>query len=95
MDEVSFQQAAPILERNGVEYAGVFGSRARGTHRPESDVDILVRFRSTPGLFRFLGLKDELSSQLGISVDLVTEDGLSPHIRDAVLRDLRTVYERR
>ena len=34
----------PILEKNGAEYAGVFGSYARGQARPDSDVDIRVRF---------------------------------------------------
>ena len=95
MNEVDLHSITKILEENDVEYAGVFGSRARGDNKPQSDVDLLVRFRKTPGLFRFIGLQNKLSDSLGVPVDLMTEDGLSPYVRDAVLRDLRTVYERR
>lgn len=38
--------------------------------RPESDVDILVEFRETPGLTKYMGLKFWLEDSLGRPVDL-------------------------
>ncbi len=86
---------ADVLEKNGVAYAGVFGSHARGEAGIESDVDILVKFRKPIGLFGFVGLQQELSRRLRREVDLVTEDGVSRRIRDNVLRDLKIFYGQR
>jgi predicted nucleotidyltransferase len=30
------------LRRRGVAHAALFGSRARGEHRPDSDIDIMI-----------------------------------------------------
>ncbi len=75
-----------------MDYAGVFGSFARGEEKPESDIDILVRFNKPIGLFDFIGLEQELSGNLKRKVDLVTENALSPYIKDSVMRDLRVFY---
>jgi uncharacterized protein len=65
----------------------VFGSLARGQAAPSSDVDFLI----TPGagctLFDLGGLLEELQLLLQCKVDLVTEDGLKPGIREHVLRE--------
>lgn len=69
----------------------VFGSFARGEETPESDIDLLVEFEHTPGLFEFARLRRELSETLGRRVDLVTPDALHPLLRDAILREARDV----
>ncbi len=93
MENLDTQLIEPILREHDVEYAGVFGSRARGDNRPDSDLDLLVRFRKPVGYFTIIGLEDQLSETLGRKVDLVTEGALSPHIKDRVITDLKTVYE--
>ena len=95
MSNTDFASIAPVLERNGVEYAGVFGSRARGDEGADSDMDILIRPREPIGLFGLAGLQQELSEKLGRRVDLVTEGGLSPYIRERILQDLRVFYGKR
>ena len=92
LDEIR-QVAAPILERYGVEYAGVFGSVARGENTPDSDVDVLVVLKQPLSLLKFFTLNDELETALGCNVDLVTRDSLNPHVRPFVLQELQTVYE--
>ena len=63
-----------------MESLKLFGSRLRGDNRPESDMDILVSFSSTPSLLEFVRLKNYLSEILGLKVDLVMRDTLKPNI---------------
>lgn len=66
----------------------VFGSHARGEQNAESDLDLLVDFRTPIDLLELIGLEQELSEILGIKVDLVTERSLSPFIRPHIERDM-------
>lgn len=65
----------------------VFGSVVRGAQHAESDVDFLVRPQSDCSLFDLGGLLEDLQELLQCRVDLVTEDGLKPRLRDQVLRE--------
>ena len=75
----------------------LFGSEARGDATPTSDVDVLVTLRppeDRPPLgLRWFELEQELSDQLGRSVELVTERSLSPHLRPHVAADRVLLYE--
>ena len=87
------QKAAPVLSRYDVQYAGVFGSVARGEDTPQSDVDVLVVLKQPVSLLRFFALNDDLETALGCKVDLVTRNSLNPHVKPFALRELQTVYE--
>lgn len=65
----------------------VFGSVARGTQGPDSDVDLLVAFELGRSLFDLGGLVADLEDLLGRPVDVVTVEELRPHVRDRVLAD--------
>jgi len=65
----------------------LFGSYVRGEQAPGSDVDILVEYETTPGLFDFVRLQTALTELLGIEVDLVMKEALRPRISPHVLRD--------
>ncbi|MBK6931931.1 MAG: nucleotidyltransferase family protein [Saprospirales bacterium] len=80
-----------ILSPFRPEYIGFFGSFARDEQHPASDLDILVRFGKRLTLFDLVGLEQELSESLGIKVDLVTENALSPQIKQFVERDIRQI----
>lgn len=75
----------------------LFGSEARGEAAPESDVDVLVTLRppeNRPPLgLRWFELEQELSEQLGRSVELVTERALGAHLRPHIAADRVTLYE--
>lgn len=73
--------------RHGAGKVRVFGSVGRGTATGESDLDLLVEFEPGRDLFDLVSFKQELEEGLGRRVDVVTEASLSPHIRDAVLRE--------
>ena len=71
----------------------IFGSVARGTDEPTSDLDILYELR--PG--RRLGweiedLADELSGLFGRPIDLVSRSALHRSLRDAVLAEAQQFY---
>jgi uncharacterized protein len=85
----------PLLKKHDVSFAGIFGSRARGEERVDSDVDLLVRFNKQKGLFELAGLERDLSESLNLRVDLVTEGSLSPLLKTEVMKDLQPIYGQR
>lgn len=83
-----------IPEARWIRKASVFGSYAKGTATPESDVDLLVEYdpEDVPSLFELIGTKNDLEKRLGVSVDLVTKNALSKYIKDEVLASSKTIY---
>ena len=65
----------------------VFGSVARGDADDSSDIDLLVRMAPGRSVFDIGGLLMDLQDLLGRRVDVVTERGLRPRIREQVLRE--------
>ncbi|TAE21959.1 MAG: nucleotidyltransferase [Cytophagales bacterium] len=83
------------LHNQPVLRAYVFGSYARGEADHNSDLDLLVELDySKPVGLQFVGMKLDLEDRLHRSVDIVSENGLSPHIRPFIERDKQLVYER-
>ena len=76
-----------IRARFGVSSLSLFGSVARDEAATESDVDILVVFAKTPGIFGFLELKEYLENLLKCSVDLVTKNALRKQFREQVFQE--------
>jgi predicted nucleotidyltransferase len=71
----------------GARNLRVFGSLARGDADTRSDYDFLVELEPGRSLFDLGGLQYELERLLGRPVDVVTERGLKPRIRDRVLQE--------
>jgi predicted nucleotidyltransferase len=76
-----------IAARRGVRSVRVFGSVARGEADEHSDVDFLVDMEPGRGLLDLGGFLMDVRALLGREVDVVTERGLKPRIRDRVLRE--------
>ena len=84
---------AAVCSRSGIARLMIFGSVARGTAQPSSDVDILDEL--LPG--RRLGweiedLTDELSELFGRRVDLLSAAALHERLRATVLAEARPLY---
>jgi uncharacterized protein len=91
--EVDLRRLAEICERYGIAELEVFGSSARGTAGPDSDVDILYTLRQGRRLgWEIEDLADELSALLGRPVDLVSRRSLHPLLRNDVIAEARTLY---
>lgn len=80
--------AAPEILGLGVRRLALFGSVRRDVATASSDVDFLVEF--APGcksLDRLVALGDLLEELLGLPVELVTPESLSPYLRSHILAD--------
>ena len=86
MEEIR-ERILPVLLRHGVKRAGIFGSVARGSQSPDSDVDILVETDGQASLLDFIGIKLDLEDVLGHSVDLVEYAAIKPRLRARILRE--------
>jgi len=64
------QFKAEFARRYGVTKLGVFGSVAKGLHKPGSDVDVVVEM-SRPDLFYLVHIKGELEEALATDVDVL------------------------
>lgn len=82
---------ADLMTRYHLSEIGIFGSYARGDQRPTSDLDVLIGFTVTPGLFTLVALEDELSDLLGVPVDLAVKSALRPHIGARILSEVRPI----
>jgi len=86
--ETLLKAAAPLL----VDVAGsqrftrlaAFGSVARGTARPDSDIDLLVDPPEGSGIKELVALREIFQEILARPVDLVTYGGLKPEIDDDI-----------
>ena len=76
-----------LCAARGAHRVRVFGSVARGDADEFSDVDLLVDMEPGRTLFDMGGLVMDLADLLGREVDLVTEAGLRPRVRERILRD--------
>lgn len=76
------------LQRQGAARVGIFGSFARGDDSPDSDIDVLVVFRSAKSLLQLVKIEQDLSDRLGRKVDLITQDSISPLLRPQIEKDL-------
>ncbi len=76
------------------ERIGIFGSYARQEENDASDIDILVRFRSTPSLLDLARIHRELSIVLGKKVDVVTESALkNKKLKQYIYNDLKIIFK--
>ena len=77
------------LRARGILHAAVFGSVARGTNRPDSDLDIMIEVDTEARLtvFGYVGLKEYVAGLFEGPVDVVSRDGLKPYVRPAVTAD--------
>lgn len=83
-----------FCRRHHIRRISLFGSRLKGTSRPDSDIDLLVEFEPAhiPGLLGIAAMEIELSELVGCKVDLRTAGDLSRYFRDEVLATAEVQY---
>lgn len=83
------QEVLALTERYGVENIRVFGSAARGEADEKSDLDLLVSVRKGTSLWELIELEDALTSLLKVKVDLVSDKGVSPYLKDRIFQEAK------
>ena len=84
----------PILKRNNVVKAGIFGSFARGEAKKGSDIDILIEVKAKKfSLLDLIRLEMELEKKLRRKVDLLTYKSIHPLLKNRIFSEEVRIYE--
>ena len=76
-----------ISAKHGIIRLRVFGSVARGEQNSQSDLDLLVNMAPSRDLIDLISFAQDMQTALQAKVDVVSEDGLSSHLRDKILAE--------
>jgi uncharacterized protein len=77
------------LRAQGVRHAALFGSRARGDNRPDSDIDILIEIApdAPVGLFEYVAITQYLADLFPVRVEVADRNTLKPLVRPSAERE--------
>jgi len=78
------EEIVQLAHNYGASNVRFFGSLARGEAGPNSDVDLLVQMDEERSLLDLVGLWLDLEALLGRKVDILTDGGVSPYLRDRI-----------
>lgn len=88
-----YKEIVDFLKGKGATKVAVFGSYVRNEETPKSDIDVIIDFKKhSMGLFEFIDLQEELSEKIGIKVDLLTEEGISPYLIKNIRKEMKILY---
>jgi len=59
----------------------IFGSYVEKKQKKTSDIDLIIDFEETPTFVELIRIEESLEKILGIKVDLLTEESISPFIK--------------
>lgn len=76
-----------IADVHGARNVRLFGSVARLEAAEDSDIDLLVTLEPDRSLLDLAALALELENALGREVDVVSDRGIKPRIRERVLSE--------
>ena len=82
----------PIAQKHGVEKVWLFGSRARGDARPDSDYDFLISKGRIRTLFEHMDFVDDLEAAFGTHVDVVTDGPGDMEFLEMIRKDEVCIY---
>jgi predicted nucleotidyltransferase len=78
------QQILGCAANHGARNVRVFGSTVRGESGASSDFDLLVEMEPGRTLLDLVGLWQDLEDLLGAHVDVLSDGGVSPHLRERI-----------
>lgn len=87
------ETVSPIAMRYGVSKVLLFGSRARGEARPDSDYDFLITKGKLESLLQFSGFCMDLKDAFHAPVDVITDTSFDEYLIDEAKKDGILIYE--
>jgi predicted nucleotidyltransferase len=80
---------ASEIRKQGVTSLALFGSRARGDERQDSDLDVLIEYDANRPftLYDLVRVERLLKGLTGLEVHVATRDSFRPHRLHGVLKD--------
>ena len=84
----------PIAERYGVDKVYLFGSRARGNERIDSDYDFLISKGKINNLWLMASFWEDIETALKAPVDVITDTSSDHSLINAARKDAKLIYER-
>ena len=84
----------PALETEGVQHLALFGSRARGDNRPDSDIDLLVEVAETNSfsILNLIGVEHAVSDNIGLKANAIMRRSLRDNFRASIEPDIVDIF---
>jgi predicted nucleotidyltransferase len=94
--DLPLAQIEAFCQRNPIRKLSLFGSVLRDDFSEKSDVDFLVELEpdAPVGLFKFIGMQDELEDMIGRKADLRTPLEFSEQNRRRILKEAEAIFIR-
>lgn len=93
ISEVSDVVSSVAVHHPYILRVSLFGSRARGDNRPDSDYDFCILTSDEASLFTVEAFREDLVDALGQEVDFAYEGHMSDRFLQHTSKDMRVVYE--
>jgi len=90
----SLRQLEPNLRAKGVTGLAIFGSRARGDHRPDSDLDVLISVNDKTkfSLLDLVGISHIIADDIGVSANMFMKRSLDPIMKATIQPDVIEIF---
>ena len=88
-----YSDIVDFLKGKGATRVAVFGSYVRDEESPKSDIDVMTVFPDDMSLMKFVRIERELSKHIGIKVDLLTEEYISPLLINGIRKQMKILYQ--
>ena len=82
----------PIAQQHGVASVYLFGSYAKGTALPASDIDLKIEKGQLKSLFQLCGFRLAVEDALKLPVDLITSEMSDRDFLDMIAKDEVLLY---
>lgn len=83
---------APIAQRYGAERIYLFGSYARGSASPDSDIDLRIDKGAIKGMIALSALRIDLLDKFQKNIDLLTTESLDDDFLNMIMNEEVLIY---